>query len=491
MTSHGRILLVDDDQNFRRVVQFNLQERGHQVQVASSGEEGLAKFRQSPPDVLITDVKMPGMSGLELLDAVRRISSQPVIVITAFGSIEVAVDAMKRGATDFITKPFNRDELFAALDRCMEWGLRPPVEPQAIAPTSAESGAASATGSRRSAAARAKGRPLVGDSAPMRRIHQMIERLAQSDVTVLLQGESGTGKEVVARAIHESSPRLKSGRFVAVNCGAIPRELLESELFGHVKGSFTGAVADREGKFEQADGGTLFLDEIGDMPSELQAKILRVLQEREIERVGGDGKPRAVNVRVVAATHRHLERLVEQGAFREDLFYRLAVVTVQLPPLRDRREDIPTLVEHLLRKHVAHEDLQVTAAAMERLARHHWPGNVRELENVIQRALALRGAAERIDVGDLPEALAGDGGATPALANGNGSPQDPFSAIPPGGIVLEDVEAKLIVSAMRQAHYNQTRAADLLGISRQTLIYRIQKYNIAKSPEEDGVPTSA
>jgi two-component system NtrC family response regulator len=408
---------------------------------------------------------MPGGSGLDLLEAVRHFSHFPVIVITAFGSIETAVDAMKRGATDFITKPFNREELFESIERCQKL-----IEQQKDAPVPAEV----APNKRKLLKQEGARRELIGESAAMLQIKQTIKKLAQSDVSVLITGESGTGKEVVAQAVHFASPRASTGQYVALNSSAIPRDLLESELFGHVKGSFTGAVNDREGKFVQANGGTLFLDEIGDMPVELQAKLLRALQEREIEKIGGDGRPQKVDVRVVAATNRDLSKMVEEGGFREDLLYRLNVVTLKIPPLRNRAEDIDDLVAHFMSKYAGEEPPKLDGEALEMMKSYHWPGNVRELENVIQRALALRAEDDNISIDDLPEQMR-----HPSFGK-----LDSIFTIPSTGIVLDEVEAKLIRSALTQTQGNQTRAAELLGITRQTLIYRLQKYDISKEEFE-------
>jgi two-component system NtrC family response regulator len=447
-------LLVDDDESFRRVVQYMLEEASYDVTIAGGGEEALELVGKVKPDLILSDVKMGGMTGIELLGKVRETRATPVVIMTAFGSIELAVEAMKMGADDFLTKPFHRDELLRVVEKAMRVQklesenrylrsqLRSAFDPKSF----------------------------VGVSAAFGNVVRMAERLAASDVSVLLRGESGTGKEVIAKAIHFHSERAGRGRFVPINCSAIPRELLESELFGHVKGSFTGAVADRIGKFEAADGGTLFLDEIGDMPAELQAKILRALQEKEIERVGGDGKPRPVDVRVLAATHRDLSEMIEEGTFREDLYYRLAVVELKIPPLRERPDDILPLVEHFIARHArGGVSPKLTADARKALLACDWPGNVRELENAIQRALALAASPDEIAAGDLPDAV---------RSPSRGSRAGFRIGIPEGGIVLDQVEAQLIETALEKTGGNQTRAADLLGITRQTLIYRIQKYGI-------------
>jgi two-component system NtrC family response regulator len=404
---------------------------------------------------------MPGMDGMELLGKAREaFPGLPIIVITAFGSIETAVEAMKKGADDFITKPFDRGDLLKAAakalrlskledeNRYLKAQLKQSFDPSRI----------------------------VGASPAIQRVIDTARKLTRTDASVLISGESGTGKEVVASAIHYQSERASAGRLVPVNCSAIPRELLESELFGHVKGSFTGAVADRVGKFEAAHGGTLFLDEVGDMPLELQAKILRAVQEKEIERVGGDGRPRPVDARILAATNRDLPRMVSEGAFREDLYYRLAVVELKLPPLRDRGDDVLLLAGHFIEKHCpkGRPRPRLAPEAKKALLAYRWPGNARELENVVQRALALmEDDPEAIGLHDLPEAVRDPSAGR--LAGG-------LFEIPDSGIVLDEVESRLIESAMRKTDWNQTRAAELLGITRQTLIYRLQKYGIRSRP---------
>ena len=446
-----QILLVDDDQNFRRVAAYQLGETGAEVTTAGDGREGLEAFRQGRFDLVLTDVKMPELDGMALLREIRALSAGvPVILVTAHGDIEMAVQAMQNGATDFITKPFDRAQLRAKVERALAPG-RLERENQAL---------------REELVTRYSFENLIGSSAAMRQLFELMGRVAFRDTTVLLLGESGTGKELVARALHYSSAR-REGRFVAVNCAAIPPALLESELFGHVKGAFTGADASREGRFQLASGGTLFLDEIGDMPLELQAKMLRALQERQVEPVGA-AKPVAVDVRIIAATNRNLERLVELGEFRQDLYYRLNVVPLHLPPLRDRMEDIPLLVRHFL-KRFGEPGVAIEPEAIERLRSHRWPGNVRELENTVERALALREKPDRITARDI---LLPEPARTETAAAG-------WLEIPDEGIVIDDVEKQLILNALRKTGNNQTRAAELLGITRQKLIYRMHKYGIA------------
>ncbi len=443
------ILLIDDDDSLRRVMEFSLAEAGYAVHAAAGGEDGLRLFEKGSFDAVITDITMPGMSGMEVLKNVRRSDVHlPVIIITAYGTIESAVEAMKQGAFDYITKPFNRDELRFTLEKALRMrGLeRENVELRAqIRDKYSFDG-------------------IIGTSDKIRDVLDTAGRVAASDATVLITGESGTGKELLAKGIHYNSRRAE-GPFVAVNCAAIPENLIESELFGHVKGAFTGAVRDKEGKFELADGGTLLLDEIAELRSDLQAKILRALQERETDRVGGS-RPVPFNVRVLAATNRDIERSVKEGAFREDLYYRLSVITLHMPPLRERRDDIPLLVDHFLRKYKA-ADIAVDPGALAALTAYGWPGNVRELENVIERATVLRRGAV-ITLAELPDKFR-------KTARGV---DDIILNLPDDGISLEELEKNLIIKALERHKGNQTRAAEYLRITRPTLIYRMEKYGI-------------
>jgi len=447
------ILLIDDDQSLRRVIEFTLAEQGYGVRTASTGEEGLALFERERFDAVITDITMPGMSGIEVLKKVQTANpSLPVIVITAYGTVENAVEAMKLGAFDYITKPFNRDELRITLERALR--LRKLEREN--------------TELRAAVIDRYRFEGVIGASEKLREVLDLAGRAAGSDATVLVTGESGTGKELLAKGIHYTSER-REGSFVAVNCAAIPETLIETELFGHVKGAFTGAVRDKEGKFELASGGTLFLDEIGDLRVDLQAKILRSLQERSVDRVGG-GRPVAVDVRVIAATNKDLERAVKAGAFREDLYYRLSVVTLHMPPLRERREDIPLLAEFFARKFAKGSAVSITDDAMAALAAYGWPGNVRELENVIERASVLKRGSE-ITAGDLPEKITGrTGGVSDIILN-----------LPEEGLSLEELEKDLIIRALEKHKGNQTRAAEYLRITRPTLIYRMEKYGLKQT----------
>ena len=447
------ILVIDDDASLRRVTEYHLEQAGYRVLTAVDGQEGLRVFREERPALVLTDLQMPGLTGLEVLEQVRALVPETlVVVITAFGTIEQAVDAMKKGAHDFLTKPVSRDALLMVVDKaCRLMGLQ--EENRRL---------------RQQLGEQVEFSHLVGNSDAMRRVLEIVRRAAPSDAAVLLTGESGTGKELVARAIHRASDR-KNGPFVAVNCAAIPAELLESELFGHVRGAFTGAVADRAGRFERASGGTLFLDEIGELPPGLQPKLLRALQEYEIEPVGG--RTKRVDVRVVAATNRVIETALASGQFREDLYYRLAVITVELPPLRQRRDDIPLLVRHFLEKH-AGATLAVSDAAMQLLLHYEWPGNVRELENAIQRMTVLRGG-DRLDVADLPEKVrAGGAGVT--------GPVEGVVHLPADGYSLESLEREVVVQALERNQWNQSRAASFLRIPRHVLLYRMEKYGIQK-----------
>jgi DNA-binding NtrC family response regulator len=451
MSKKPHILLIDDDQSLRRVIEYSLVENGFAVSPATSGEEGLALFQNEPFDVVITDITMPGMSGMDVLEKVRRADpGLPVIIITAYGTIESAVSAMKQGAFDYITKPFNRDELRITLDRALKMRR---LEKENVR-------------LRAEVIDRYRFDAIVGGSEKIREVIALAGRVAPSDATVLVTGESGTGKELLARGIHYSSGRAE-GPFVAVNCAAIPENLIESELFGHMKGSFTGAVRDKEGKFELADGGTLFLDEIGDLRIDLQAKILRALQERSVDRVGGVKKV-DLDVRVIAATNRDLERDIREGNFREDLYYRLSVVILHMPPLRERKDDIPLLAEHFLKK-FSPKGPNVTLApdAFALLISYGWPGNVRELENVMERASILK-RGDTITTVDLPEKLSRRAaGAAGILLN-----------LPDDGLSLEELEKDLIIKALDKHKGNQTRAAEYLRITRPTLIYRMEKYGL-------------
>jgi len=444
------ILLIDDDDSLRRVIEFNLTLAGYHVQTAAGGEEGLRLFEKGCFDAVITDITMPGMNGMEVLATIHgRDGDLPVIMITAYGTIESAVQAMRQGAFDYITKPFNRDELMLTLAKALRMRR---LEKENVK-------------LRAEVTDRYRFDSIIGNSDAIREVLDMAGRVAASDATVLITGERGTGKELLAKGIHFNSSRAE-GPFVAVNCAAIPETLIESELFGHVKGAFTGAGRDKEGKFELADGGTILLDEIGDLRIDLQAKILRVLQERTIDRLGGT-KPVPVDLRVVASTNKDIERAIKEGKFREDLYDRLNVVALRIPPLRDRREDILLLANYFLKKFNKDAAVSVVEEAQQALLSYGWPGNVRELESVIERASVLR-SGNNITLADFPE----------KMKNSKSAVQNIILNLPDEGIALEDLEKNLIIKALEKHKGNQTRAAEYLGITRPTLIYRMEKYGL-------------
>lgn len=453
--SGNSILIVDDDASVRRVLQMQLVEAGYSVDSADSGTEARRILVENRPKLVITDLRMPGFDGIELLRFISEDEIQTtVIMITAFGSIETAVQAMRLGAYDYITKPIDYEALLLAVQRALErQDLIDEVR------------------NLRSALDRRYGfENIIGHSKSLLRVLELASRVAQHDSTVLIQGETGTGKELLARAIHYNS-RRRSQPFVTINCGAIPRELVESELFGHSRGAFTGAIAAKAGRIEMADNGTLFLDEIGELPLESQVKLLRLMQHGEIERVGGSS-PKTVNVRIIAATHRNLSAMVEDGTFRQDLFYRLAVVPLELPPLRERRNDIPELFEHLLQKARERHNMpsvRLASSVVRYLSAYRWPGNIRELENMIERMLVLSNG-ELITEEDLPEELR-----QAAL------PQQRATfllELPEEGISLEGVERELLLRALEKFDGNQTQAARYLDISRRTFIYRMEKHGL-------------
>ncbi|MCS7023783.1 MAG: sigma-54 dependent transcriptional regulator [Bryobacteraceae bacterium] len=450
------VLIVDDEESLRRVTQVRLQKAGYLVDVAASAEEAEEKLARRSFSLVLTDLRMPGASGLDLL---RRIKADYpdiiVVVMTAYGSVDTAVEAMKAGAYDYLTKPIDGDALLLVIGRALEH-VKMREEIQTL---------------RNSLDQKYGFENIIGRSRALLYTLDVASRAAQSDSTVLLRGETGTGKELLAKAVHFSS-RRKDGPFVAINCGAIPRELLESELFGHVKGAFTGAVNHKKGKVEAADGGTLFLDEIGEMPFELQVKLLRMIQEREIEKVGGTEAIK-VDVRIIAATHRNLQAMVEDGTFREDLYYRLAVIPIELPPLRERTEDIPELVNHFFaraKQRLGRENLRFPHHLMPYFTNYRWPGNIRELENVIERMIVLA-RTDEVSLEDLPDCM--------RRATGPSAGSIPID-IPEEGISLEGVERELLLRALQKADWNQSKAARYLDISRKTLIYRMEKYGLSK-----------
>lgn len=455
-----RVLLVDDDRSHLRVVASQLENQGFQVVPAESAESALEALAEAAPDVLVTDLRMPGRGGLELLEEVKRRSPElPVVFLTAYGTINLAVEATKRGAFDFLTKPVEIAHLAHVIRRA--------YEVQELVRENRRLTEA--------VTARFHFEGILGVSPKFRRVIEKARQLARVDVTVLIEGESGTGKELVARAIHFNSARARRP-FVVLNCAAIPEDLLESELFGYRKGAFTGAVQDKKGKFEAAHTGTIFLDEIGELAPAAQAKLLRVLQEREID-VVGDTRPHPVDVRVIAATNRNLEELMREGRFRDDLYYRLAVAALRLPPLRERREDIPLLANQFLEQcsRRMNRSFQVSADALRALQEYSWPGNIRELQNVIEQA-AVFAQGEIISAAALPANVRLRGGGLLAKLHLE-LPDEPIS--------LEEVERELLLAALVKHDWNQTRAARYLGISRNTLIYRMQKFGI-KHEEASG-----
>ena len=446
-----KILVVDDEEHMCWALERAMRQEGYQVFTATRGRQGLDLIREEAPSLMILDLKMPEMDGMEVLQRAKEMHPKlPVIILTAHGTIETAIEAMKIGAADFITKPFDLDELKIVIKKAL-------MISQLVTEVSF----------LRSELTKRYGK-IIGQSQAMKEVRDLIDRVALANATVLITGESGTGKEVAAVAIHQASPR-RDQAFVAVNCAALPEHLLESELFGHEKGAFTGAVARKMGRFELADKGTIFLDEIAEMPLNMQAKLLRFLQEKTFERVGGTCTLR-VDVRVIAATNRNIMEAIGKGDFREDLYYRLNVIPIHLPPLRERREDISLLADHFLRKfQPTYLVNRINPAAMDLLTKYHWPGNIRELQNVIERAAIICHGGE-IMPDNLPKELQ--------------TPQKVISEsiavvnFPEGGLSLEDVEKQLIVKALEKSSSNQTRAANLLGITRSALLYRMQKHGI-------------
>lgn len=459
-----KILFVEDDDRLRDVLLEAAAMEEYDARGVSTAEAAVEMLRGEPFDVLVTDVTLPGMSGLELLRHCARLRPGILsIVITAYGTVDIAVEAMKRGAADFITKPFELNGLLGAIRLAAERAARTRVV--------AQGGAGLGVGN------------LIATAPVMQRLLEQLRAIAPFQTTVLVTGETGTGKELVARAIHDLSPR-KGKALVALNCAAVPEQLLEDDLFGHVKGAFTGAQSARDGRFEQADGGTLFLDEIGDMSLPLQSKLLRVLQEREFEKLGSSRTVK-VDVRVVAATSADLQRRIDEGTFRPDLYYRLNVVHLRLPPLRERREDIRPLAEHLLAKFCAASGLPAKTISEEvwnAFASYRWPGNVRQLQNAVERAAVLTGAASEIHLQDLPEevreAAAGGAHGTAAGMKTERRPPD----IPEGGVnfdaVVMKVERDLLLQSLAKAGGNKMRAAQLLGMKRTTFVEKLKRLGI-------------
>ena len=447
------ILIVDDEKNYLVVLEALLGPEGYEIMTSEKAQEALRLIQEADVDLVLTDMKMPGMSGMELLEETKKIKPEvPVIMMTAYGTIEMAVEAMKKHAYDYITKPFRNEELKLTIRKALG-NYRLVKENRRLSEALSE---------------RHGYRNIVGKSKAMLKVYDLIAKVAQSKASVLITGPSGTGKELIAKAIHYGSPR-KDRPFVSVNCGALAETLLESELFGHEKGAFTGAIAMKKGRFELADEGTLFLDEIGDMSPPLQVKLLRVLQEMEFERVGGT-KTIKVDVRVLSASNRNLKEDVAAGAFREDLFYRLNVIHIEVPPLRERMEDVRLLVTHFVEKYGSGKKVELTPEAWAALYAYPWPGNVRELENVIERAVVLNSGG-MIDLKDLPAEFKKSKGDL-----------DVDRFIPPDAPLqstLEEIEEKLIRRALKESGNVQSHAADQLGITKSLIQHKMKKYNIS------------
>jgi DNA-binding NtrC family response regulator len=473
------LLIVEDEAALREAIAEQLTDRGYRVEQAESGEVAIAKLADFAFDIIITDLRLPGVDGSVVVEAaVERYPHIIAIVVTGYGTVKDAVEAIKRGASDFVNKPFQIDELLHVLDSALE--QRRLKSENAYLRAQLEE--------------RYSFEGIIGKSRPMKLLFQLLETVAPTTSTILITGETGTGKEVVSRAIHHNSPR-RLHRFIALNCSAIPETLLEAELFGHVRGAFTGAVGNRQGRLEQAHKGTVFLDEVGTMSAALQMKLLRVLQEREFERVG-DSHTIKVDVRVIAATHSDLGRLVAEGQFREDLFYRLNVIPVQLPALRERKEDVPLLVQHFLAKFqqernaggdgdtsgdrsarpsadriAAAGPLTVSQEGMRRLMAYHWPGNVRQLENAIERAVAFTAGRSQIDVGDLPTEIQQT--QEPALSSAVALPEDGMNL----DAFMANIEHELIQRSLERTGGNKGQAARLLSLKRTTLIEKIKRFD--------------
>ncbi len=458
----AKILVVDDESKMRRILQMFFEENGFSVVQAENGEVALEKIGSSRPDLMLCDIRMPRLDGIELLRRAKSFQEDlPVIIMTAYGDVKTAVEAMKLGAENYVTKPLDMDELRILVSRAIE--KRSLIKENIRLRAELDS--------------RFQMSDFIGQSKQMQDVFQLIDNVASTNTTVLVTGESGTGKELVARAIHHKSPRRRKP-FVVVNCAALSEHLLESELFGHVKGAFTGAHSDRVGRFELADGGTLFLDELALMSIPLQGKLLRVLQEKSFEPVGGTTTIK-VDVRIVGATNKDLERLLEAKSFREDLYYRLNVVEIRLPPLRDRREDIPPLIEHCisrLKRELGKDIAGCSEEALQKLLLYDWPGNVRELENVIERAIVL-GKSNILGLENFPVQIA-----RPAGQTGEGKSLVSNLKLPEDGISLmdtvEEIEKTLIREALDRAGGNKTRAAELLRVTRKIMRYKTGKYGL-------------
>ena len=448
------VLIADDDDSLRRVLEFQLKEAGYEVTSAEDGQTALEIFSEKPFDCVIADLRMPRLSGLQLIEKIREADEDvPIVVITAYGEVETAITAMKMGAFDYIRKPFNKDEILLTIERALSF-FHTRLENRRLHELVHESYG-----------------EIIAESSQMRAVMEIVKRVARSDVTVLIEGESGTGKELIAKTIHLLS-RRKDKPFIAINCAAIPETLIESELFGYKRGSFTGATQDSKGKFEAADGGTIFLDEISQMPLSLQPKLLRVLQEQEVVRIG-EILPRKVDVRIIAATNQSLKKMVQEGTFREDLYFRLAVIPINLPPLRSRKEDIPLLINHFFKRakqRHGFKNLKMSKEVIEALIKYDFPGNVRELENLIERMVVLSDG-ETLKITDVPE----------HILKPKSDLYNVRIDLPSNGIQLEEIEREIIRRALQMNDWNQSKTARYLGITRSALIYRMRKFGLDKA----------
>jgi DNA-binding NtrC family response regulator len=456
----ANILIVEDEPRMRRLLEISLSEDGHSIHTAGDAESGLLHLRKAPADLVVTDLKLPGMNGLEFLQEGKRLNpALPFIVMTAYGSVETAVDAMKAGASDYVLKPFTMAELRLVINK--------ELDVQQVRDENVRL--------KEALGKRYHFQNIVGRGKKMQEVLALVERVAPTNSTVLIGGESGVGKDLIARAIHQNSRRA-AGPFIKINSTAIPDTLFESELFGFERGAFTGALASKPGKFELADKGTLFLDEIGDVPAAIQVKLLRVLQEREFERLGGT-KTLKVDIRMIAATNRDLRAALEEGTFREDLYYRLNVVPIDIPPLREHKEDIPDLVNHFLVRFAADNEKEIegiTPSALDALMEYHWPGNIRQLENSVERAVALS-SGRMIDEKDIHLDSRQSKSAVAASSSAG--------QFLPEGMTLEQWEDNMIREALRRANGNKSQAARLLGLSRNALRYRLGKLGVADEGE--------
>jgi DNA-binding NtrC family response regulator len=456
----ANILIVEDEPRMRRLLEISLSEDGHSIHTAGDAESGLLHLRKAPADLVVTDLKLPGMNGLEFLQEGKRLNpALPFIVMTAYGSVETAVDAMKAGASDYVLKPFTMAELRLVINK--------ELDVQQVRDENVRL--------KEALGKRYHFQNIVGRGKKMQEVLALVERVAPTNSTVLIGGESGVGKDLIARAIHQNSRRA-AGPFIKINSTAIPDTLFESELFGFERGAFTGALASKPGKFELADKGTLFLDEIGDVPAAIQVKLLRVLQEREFERLGGT-KTLKVDIRMIAATNRDLRAALEEGTFRQDLYYRLNVVPIDIPPLREHKEDIPDLVNHFLVRFAADNEKEIegiTPSALDALMEYHWPGNIRQLENSVERAVALS-SGRMIDEKDIHlDSRQSKSAAAASSSAGQFLPE---------GMTLEQWEDNMIREALRRANGNKSQAARLLGLSRNALRYRLGKLGVADEGE--------